>query len=258
MEAIGGEIRIGEELSAFQELLKDWFYTCYCLGTIIFAVMYFMLQLATGIIWWALRERWRLQAELDDEPPCVLDFDPNEDFDDIRFEDYEDMPPDNDGGEEGRENGVEQSDEQGAGVEDRGHNTARGVVSEDRGHVVHSSRVNDITLEDDENDEAWEDLQYPDDSSNRQNETRPVPSSFTTPLSSRTTSLPRSTPVVPERLVSERPTTTLPRRQPVVVQTVREMTDEELSVELLRRVQSEDDTSSGTDERHPFLFFLFG
>jgi len=39
LEVIRGEIRIGKELSDFQFLLREWFFTCYIVGVIIISTM---------------------------------------------------------------------------------------------------------------------------------------------------------------------------------------------------------------------------
>ena len=68
LEVVSGEIRIGEELSEFQELLKVWFFTCFAFGISILCsvqlVAWFVVRL-----WWKRRH----QYELNEEPPCELD-----------------------------------------------------------------------------------------------------------------------------------------------------------------------------------------
>jgi hypothetical protein len=51
VEVIRGEVRIGKELNAYQNVLKEWFYTCYVIGTIVFLT----LHLAT---WGILQYYW--------------------------------------------------------------------------------------------------------------------------------------------------------------------------------------------------------
>jgi hypothetical protein len=71
IEVVAGEVRIGEELSHFQELLKVWFFTCYGIG----ASVFFVLQLSVwliGRLWWNGRQD---RNKLSEEPPCDLDLD---------------------------------------------------------------------------------------------------------------------------------------------------------------------------------------
>jgi Putative adipose-regulatory protein (Seipin) len=71
VEVVAAELRIGEELTPFQErFIKTWFWTCCGVGTAMFATLYAgVYQL---LLWWL--------ARLDDdnrsnnEPPCELNF----------------------------------------------------------------------------------------------------------------------------------------------------------------------------------------
>lgn len=40
VEVTSGELRIGKELNRYQEFLKTWYFTCYTMGTLIFATLY--------------------------------------------------------------------------------------------------------------------------------------------------------------------------------------------------------------------------
>jgi hypothetical protein len=87
VEVIGGRVRIGEELGRFQELLREWFFSCLFVGTSAFA--------ATYLAWWHLlrallrhlRQRYGPadpydEDGLDGDPPCELDLDGDDDDDD--------------------------------------------------------------------------------------------------------------------------------------------------------------------------------
>ena len=43
VEVLSGELRIGKELNMFQELLKEWYYTGFFVGTLSFACFYLMI-----------------------------------------------------------------------------------------------------------------------------------------------------------------------------------------------------------------------
>ena len=69
LEVTTGELRIGEELSPFQELLKEWFFTCYFLG----AFAFFVIQLC---LWFLGRLLWIYRRRKDhwiEEPSYGLD-----------------------------------------------------------------------------------------------------------------------------------------------------------------------------------------
>jgi hypothetical protein len=98
VEVTGGDLFIGKELNAFQEMLKVWFYTCYLIGTLIFAGFYIIQWSLVRIIWQELRRR----SFQEEEPEIHFDFDLNDaDMDDM-FEDIastldEDPPAEQDG-----------------------------------------------------------------------------------------------------------------------------------------------------------------
>ena len=73
VEVLRGELRIGEELNKFQELLKEWYYTAFFVGTLSFAVFY----LFAWSIFLRLLQRigfFRIWHGLE-EPECELDMD---------------------------------------------------------------------------------------------------------------------------------------------------------------------------------------
>jgi hypothetical protein len=71
----GGEVRIGKELHAFQEVLKEWYFTCFSIGTFVFGVVYSLIWTVIKSI---LEDYRRQQAE--EEPPCELDLDGDDDL----------------------------------------------------------------------------------------------------------------------------------------------------------------------------------
>jgi hypothetical protein len=90
VEVTGGDLLIGKELNNFQEMLKVWFYTCYLIGTFVFAGFYIVQWSLVRCIWQELRRR----SFQEEEPTIHFDFDLNDaDMDDM-FEDITlDEPP---------------------------------------------------------------------------------------------------------------------------------------------------------------------
>ena len=73
VEVLSGELRIGKELNVFQELLKEWYYTGFFVGTLSFAMFYILLwssliqileRMGLFRFWYGL-----------EEPVCDLDMD---------------------------------------------------------------------------------------------------------------------------------------------------------------------------------------
>lgn len=75
VEVTAGEVRIGKEMNKYQEMLKEWFYTCFVFGTLSFAGLYLLL-------FEVARSYWIQRFELE-EPLCDLELD--EELD-IQFE----------------------------------------------------------------------------------------------------------------------------------------------------------------------------
>ena len=78
LEVVSGEIRIGEELSEFQELLKVWFFTCFAIGTSILC--------SVQLVAWLLVRLWLKRGhryDLNEEPPCELDLNGSQLGDDL-------------------------------------------------------------------------------------------------------------------------------------------------------------------------------
>jgi hypothetical protein len=104
-EIVGGTIRIGKELNAFQELVKVWFYTCFIFGTMAFAMMYLLQLQIFQLIWKHFRRRFGPPSSIgefffvDD-----LEFEDAELFsDDLNSKDLNDRQPgDNNGESRGR------------------------------------------------------------------------------------------------------------------------------------------------------------
>jgi hypothetical protein len=73
LEVTKGEIRIGKELSDFQLLIKEWFFTCYMVGTGII----FVLQLLGLLI---VRSYWdyRTRRRMHEDPSLNLNLDGSE------------------------------------------------------------------------------------------------------------------------------------------------------------------------------------
>lgn len=73
VEVLGGELRIGTELNMFQELLKEYYYTGFFVGTLFFAFFYllvwsFLIRILERLGFF--RFWYRLE-----EPDCELDLD---------------------------------------------------------------------------------------------------------------------------------------------------------------------------------------
>lgn len=84
VEVVRGDLLIGKELNAFQEMLKVWFYTCYSTGTLLFAGFYVMVWSILRIIWQEVRRSYFWEnMDLGD-----LDLSVAEDGDDV-FQDFE-------------------------------------------------------------------------------------------------------------------------------------------------------------------------
>jgi hypothetical protein len=67
VEVSNAVLRIGKELNVFQELLKQWYFTCYSIGTASFMTIYFLLCSF-------LLKVFRQRREEVEEPSCELEF----------------------------------------------------------------------------------------------------------------------------------------------------------------------------------------
>jgi hypothetical protein len=135
IEVIGGAIRIGKELNAFQEVLRTWFYTCGMIGTCYCACLYVILW--QGVLLPLYKSQFEFGDQGYDEPSCDLDLD-GEDFNDQ--DDFEDLQP---------------NDIPSPATTAQGAEAAAGQDTETR------TQVSDCDYNDDDDDESsacWEDL----------------------------------------------------------------------------------------------------
>jgi hypothetical protein len=266
IEAIGGEIRIGEELSPFQEMIKTWFYTCFCVGTVAFAILFYLSFILLQWIFETWKERLKVRRGYDEEFDFDIDLDLDDNFQDVGSFDYDDdwrdVRLDNDihrNGEENRQREEElaqgendpcirnthaQTPEEEdvaapSAEEQREYGDVQRAATIDTcsqgqerySHILHTSRMNDIEESDDEN---WEDLNVVPDAKNEPTMSILQPISIDGCLGRQARS---HSPNAPH---------------------LREMTDEELSQTLSRCMYSDGEYGSSDNDRHPFLFFLFG
>jgi hypothetical protein len=152
VEVIAGRVRIGEELGRFQELLREWFFSCLFVGTSAFA--------ATYLAWWHLlrallrhlRQRYGPAETYDDDgldgdPPCELDLD----------EDDGERDGDGDGDDGFVSHGNRREDEDDAGATEGIDGGRRGPQSRRRRQSRRSANAAAV-VEDDEDGGNWEDL----------------------------------------------------------------------------------------------------
>jgi len=86
IEVMGGEIRIGEELSEFQELIKTWFYMCYCIGVIAFGMVYYILFSIAALVGNRICRQWGFDIDDDD----IFAGQNLDEMSDMRFDDVDD------------------------------------------------------------------------------------------------------------------------------------------------------------------------
>jgi len=86
IEVMGGEIRIGEELSEFQELIKTWFYMCYCIGVIVFGMVYYVVFSIAALVGNRVCRQWGLLMDDDD----IFAGQNLDEMSDMRFDDVDD------------------------------------------------------------------------------------------------------------------------------------------------------------------------
>lgn len=145
-EIIGGQLRIGEELDAFQELLREWFYVCLCFGTTVFSGIYFVLWLCLKEIAAAIQRRYAL-----DEMSVQLDLD------------------------EGSDQPGMQNDRP-VNLNDTAEDETQNHTERQQGSLDHPS----VPVVEDDDSDQWEDLQFPE--SNGHVGMQGDNSSFSTPL----------------------------------------------------------------------------
>ena len=83
VEVNKGFLRIGEEMDWSQEFLKEWFYTCFMFGTMVFMWVYFVLW---NIVMFLQEYLGNYFLKIQ-EPPCDLELDDDEDYSDDEFQD---------------------------------------------------------------------------------------------------------------------------------------------------------------------------
>lgn len=97
LEVTRGEIRIGEELTDFQFLLREWFFSCYAVGVIILST----LQISGLIFLKAFmkhRRHQRILRQMQEEQEDLVSFGLNLDESQLEREagvstEWEDLPP---------------------------------------------------------------------------------------------------------------------------------------------------------------------
>lgn len=81
LEVVRGEIRIGKELTDFQFLLREYFFTCYIIGVIIISTIQTINLVALRAMWKQRQHRRilrQMQEELEDDSSDILDLDDSE------------------------------------------------------------------------------------------------------------------------------------------------------------------------------------
>ena len=73
LEVIKGDIRIGKELSDFQFMLREWFFTCYIIGTLILSAIHVTALFAFYTYWKFQKRQQGLQDLADNDPSVGLD-----------------------------------------------------------------------------------------------------------------------------------------------------------------------------------------
>mmetsp|Transcript_8430 Transcript_8430/g.11082 ORF Transcript_8430/g.11082 Transcript_8430/m.11082 type:complete len:457 (-) Transcript_8430:391-1761(-) len=163
IEITKGFIRIGEEMDSLQELMKEWYYTCFFIGTMIFMGVNFGCWNVVYSLYGFLGDR----IFTNQEPPCdlnlddddFLDGDPaaNDDPDNIAsaFEDY--APQNTESNQEGQSVGEDASSAFG-GQEQYTFATGRSAaqpasrVQREEGFGTSVDQVDDTTMG------SWEDM----------------------------------------------------------------------------------------------------
>lgn len=85
VEVNKGVLRICEEMSRSQELLKKWYYTCFLIGSVVFMIIDYLLLL----LWRALLDILRQKLFAMREPFCEIEIDESEEIFDDPLTDYE-------------------------------------------------------------------------------------------------------------------------------------------------------------------------
>ena len=97
LEVVRGEIRIGKELTDFQFMLREYFFTCYIIGVMIIAIFQ-TINLVVLRAMWKQRQHRRIlrqmQEELEDDSSDILDLDDSE-LEPGASEEWDDLPQPN-------------------------------------------------------------------------------------------------------------------------------------------------------------------
>jgi hypothetical protein len=83
VHVLQGQLRLGKEYNTFQALWRHWYYTAFCLGTLMWASFY-MALVSLLKEWWRQRKWMGLE-----EPDCELDLDMDLGVEDEASEEYE-------------------------------------------------------------------------------------------------------------------------------------------------------------------------
>lgn len=67
VEVVQGMLRIGEELTGMQLVLKEWFFTCMTIGTLVFFSLQLVIVLAIQVCWNQRRKRQQERVILEDD-----------------------------------------------------------------------------------------------------------------------------------------------------------------------------------------------
>ena len=224
VEAIGGKVRIGEEFSAGQEVLKDWFYTCAFFGTLLFATFYYSLGLLLGFAREAIKECQHRRAGLD-EPTCELELDRDDDLDSLMREE-----PQTTDEEDFFDETAETDETETIGGEESNDGFANSHAPEYYDSAVRSPRIRVVERHNDV--DAWEDL-HPADFHSNVSSASPSPTYVSEPSPNvRSTSQGR-------RQVSDAELSDL------------------ISMGPLETVGNENNSFKDSDSRHSHPFFFF-
>ena len=102
IEAIAGEVRIGKELNAFQNILKEWFWSSFMVGTLLIFTFQSFLFCMANFMWdsWKAGLRRRREEEIDlGDAPYFFDATPPQSAGGPFVDDddqWEAMPPQDD------------------------------------------------------------------------------------------------------------------------------------------------------------------
>ena len=101
IEVVAGELRIGKELNAFQNILKEWFWSSFIVGTLMIFTLQSFLFCMANLVWdsWKENLRRRREEEIDlGDAPYFFDATPPQSAGGPFGDDdqWEPMPPQDD------------------------------------------------------------------------------------------------------------------------------------------------------------------